>query len=95
MLQGKVAGLQVLNSSGAPGSAAEIRLRGVSSVNANQSPLFVVDGIIGGNYDPNDVESITVLKDAGATALYGSQANAGVIIVTPPKAPSKAKQNLK
>ncbi|WP_454801209.1 SusC/RagA family TonB-linked outer membrane protein [Mucilaginibacter phyllosphaerae] len=82
MLQGKVAGLQVVNSSGAPGSTAEIRLRGVSSVNANQSPLFVVDGIIGGNYDPNDVESITVLKDAGATALYGSQANAGVIIVT-------------
>ncbi|MGY4539165.1 TonB-linked SusC/RagA family outer membrane protein [Mucilaginibacter sp. UYNi724] len=82
MLQGKVAGLQVVNSSGAPGAVAEIRLRGVSSVNANQSPLFVVDGIIGGNYDPNDVESITVLKDAGATALYGSQANAGVIIVT-------------
>jgi TonB-dependent SusC/RagA subfamily outer membrane receptor len=82
MLQGKVAGLNVVNSSGAPGAAAEIRLRGVSSVNANQSPLFVVDGIIGGNYDPNDVESVTVLKDAGATALYGSQANAGVIIVT-------------
>ncbi|RYY37570.1 MAG: SusC/RagA family TonB-linked outer membrane protein [Sphingobacteriaceae bacterium] len=82
MLQGKVAGLQVVNSSGQPGSAPEIRLRGVSSVNASQSPLFVVDGIIGGNYDPNDVESITVLKDAGATALYGSQANAGVIIVT-------------
>jgi TonB-linked SusC/RagA family outer membrane protein len=82
MLQGKVAGLQVVNSSGAPGGVSEIRLRGVSSVNASQSPLFVVDGIIGGNYDPNDVESITVLKDAGATALYGSQANAGVIIVT-------------
>lgn len=82
MLQGKVAGLQVVNSSGAPGSAPEIRLRGVSSVNASQSPLIVVDGVIGGNYDPNDVESITVLKDAGATALYGSQANAGVIIVT-------------
>ncbi|AMR34413.1 SusC/RagA family TonB-linked outer membrane protein [Mucilaginibacter sp. PAMC 26640] len=82
MLQGKVAGLNVVNSSGAPGAVAEIRLRGVSSVNASQSPLFVVDGIIGGNYDPNDVESVTVLKDAGATALYGSQANAGVIIVT-------------
>lgn len=86
MLQGKVAGLQVVNSSGVPGTAAEIRLRGVSSVNANQTPLFVVDGIIGGNYDPNDVESITVLKDAGATAMYGSQANAGVIIVTTKKA---------
>jgi TonB-linked SusC/RagA family outer membrane protein len=86
MLQGKVAGLQVVNSSGVPGSSAEIRLRGVSSVNASQSPLFVVDGIIGGNYDPNDVESVTVLKDAGATAMYGSQANAGVIIVTTKKA---------
>jgi TonB-linked SusC/RagA family outer membrane protein len=88
MLQGKVAGLQVVNSSGAPGSSAEIRLRGVSSVNASQSPLFVVDGIIGGNYDPNDVESVTVLKDAGATAMYGSQANAGVIIITTKKAAS-------
>ncbi len=86
MLQGKVAGLQVVNSSGAPGAAAEIRLRGISSVNASQSPLVVVDGIIGGNYDPNDVETITVLKDAGATAMYGSQANAGVIIVTTKKA---------
>jgi TonB-linked SusC/RagA family outer membrane protein len=86
MLQGKVSGLQVVNSSGVPGSASEIRLRGVSSVNASQSPLFVVDGIIGGNYDPNDVESISVLKDAGATAIYGSQANGGVIIVTTKKA---------
>lgn len=86
MLQGKVAGLQVVNSSGVPGASAELRLRGVSSVNASQSPLFVVDGIIGGNYDPNDVESITVLKDAGATAMYGSQANAGVIIVITKKA---------
>ena len=86
MLQGKVAGLQVVNSSGVPGAAPEIRLRGISSVNATQSPLFVVDGIIGGNYDPNDVESVTVLKDAGATAMYGSQANAGVIIITTKKA---------
>ncbi len=86
MLQGKVSGLQVVNSSGAPGSSSEIRLRGVSSVNASQTPLVVVDGIIGGNYDPNDVENVTVLKDAGATAMYGSQANAGVIIVTTKKA---------
>lgn len=89
MLQGKVAGLQVVNSSGVPGAAAEIRLRGVSSVNASQSPLVVVDGIIGGNYDPNDVENVTVLKDAGATAMYGSQANAGVIIITTKKAKSQ------
>ncbi len=86
MLQGKVSGLQVISSSGAPGSTSEVRLRGVSSVNASQSPLYVVDGIIGGNYDPNDVENITVLKDAGATAIYGSQANGGVIIVTTKKA---------
>jgi TonB-linked SusC/RagA family outer membrane protein len=86
MLQGKVSGLQVVSSSGVPGASSEIRLRGVSSVNASQSPLFVVDGVIGGNYDPNDVESITVLKDAGATAIYGSQANGGVIIVTTKKA---------
>jgi len=82
MLQGKVAGLQVVNSSGAPGANAEIRLRGISSVNASQTPLYVVDGIIGGNFDPSDVESMTVLKDAAATAMYGSQANAGVIVVT-------------
>ncbi len=88
MLQGKVAGLQVVNSSGVPGAGAEIRLRGVSSINASQSPLYVVDGIIGGNFDPNDVESITVLKDAAATAMYGSQANAGVIVVTTKKAKS-------
>ena len=86
MLQGKVAGLQVINSSGVPGSSAEIRLRGVSSVNASQSPLYVVDGIIGGDFDPNDVENITVLKDAAATAMYGSQANAGVIVVTTKRA---------
>jgi TonB-linked SusC/RagA family outer membrane protein len=82
LLQGKVAGLQVVVSSGAPGSSAEIRLRGISSVNANQSPLVVVDGIIGGNYDPNDVENVTVLKDAAATSMYGSQANSGVIVIT-------------
>lgn len=86
MLQGKVSGLQVVNSSGVPGASAELRLRGISSINASQTPLYVVDGIIGGNFDPNDVESITVLKDASATAMYGSQANAGVIVVTTKKA---------
>ena len=86
MLQGKVAGLQVVNSSGVPGANAEIRLRGVSSINASQSPLYVVDGIIGGNFDPNDIQNITVLKDAAATAMYGSQANAGVILVTTKRA---------
>jgi TonB-linked SusC/RagA family outer membrane protein len=82
MLQGKVAGVQVSTASGAPGTPAEIRIRGNSSINADRGPLIVVDGIVGGTYNPNDVESITVLKDAGAIALYGSRANSGVIVVT-------------
>jgi TonB-dependent SusC/RagA subfamily outer membrane receptor len=87
MLQGKVAGIQVINGSGSPGAIPDIRIRGSSSFSApNQGPLYVVDGIIGGNFDPNDVETITVMKDAGATALYGSQANGGVIVVTTRKA---------
>ncbi|MBQ6074256.1 MAG: SusC/RagA family TonB-linked outer membrane protein [Bacteroidales bacterium] len=86
MLQGKVAGVSVINSSGLPGSSASIRIRGTSSLNAPQEPLYVVDGIIGGSYDPNDVESVTVLKDAGSTGMYGAQANGGVIVVTTKKA---------
>jgi len=86
MLQGKVSGIQVINSSGAPGSSSEIRIRGISSMSAPQGPLYVVDGIIGGTFDPNDVETITVLKDAGATGMYGSQANGGVVVVTTKKA---------
>jgi TonB-linked SusC/RagA family outer membrane protein len=81
-LQGKVPGLQVINSSGDPGSAPELRIRGTASLSAPQGPLTVVDGIIGGSYDARDVESVTVLRDAGATGMYGSQANGGVIIVT-------------
>ena len=88
MLQGKVAGVSVINSSGLPGSSASIRIRGTSSLNAPQEPLYVVDGIIGGSYDPNDVESVTVLKDAGSTGMYGAQANGGVIVVTTKKAKS-------
>lgn len=89
MLQGKVAGVSVIKSSGAPGAQPSIRIRGISSMNAPQDPLYVVDGIIGGSYDPNDVESLTVLKDAGATGMYGAQANGGVIIVTTKKAKSQ------
>jgi TonB-linked SusC/RagA family outer membrane protein len=89
MLQGKVAGVQVTTATGAPGAAAEIRIRGNSSVNADRGPLIVVDGIIGGSYNPNDIESITVLKDAGAIALYGSRANSGVVIVTTKKGTSE------
>ena len=86
MLQGKVSGIQVINSSGAPGSSSEIRVRGISSFSAPQGPLYVVDGIIGGTFDPNDVETITILKDAGATGMYGSQANGGVVVVTTKRA---------
>ena len=83
MLQGKVSGVQVVNSSGQPGASASIRIRGVSTIKpGSQGPLYVVDGIMGGSYDPNDVASVTVLKDAGATGLYGASANQGVIIVT-------------
>lgn len=82
MLQGKVAGVSVVNSSGQPGSTTSVRVRGTSSMNAPQEPLYVVDGIIGGSYDPNDVETVTVLKDAGSTGMYGAQANGGVIVIT-------------
>ncbi len=81
-LQGKVAGVQVTNATGAPGAAAEIRIRGNSSITADRGPLIVVDGIIGGTYNPNDVSNITILKDAAAIALYGSRGASGVIIVT-------------
>lgn len=81
MLQGKVAGLLVNSPSGAPGVAAEMRIRGINSINVDRPPLIVVDGIIGGNYVPNDVESISVLKDAAAIGLYGASGSGGVIIV--------------
>jgi len=82
MLEGKVAGVSVSNATGQPGSAAEIRIRGTGSITAAADPLYVVDGIPGGSFNPNDVQTITVLKDAGATALYGSAASGGVIVVT-------------
>ena len=86
MLQGKVAGVMISNSSGQPGSAAAIQIRGTGSITAAPDPLFVVDGIPGGSFNPNDIETLTVLKDAGATALYGSAAAGGVIVVTTKKA---------
>ncbi|MBN8577237.1 MAG: SusC/RagA family TonB-linked outer membrane protein [Cytophagales bacterium] len=88
-LQGKVAGVQVTSSTGAPGAPSEIRIRGNSSIGGDNGPLYVVDGIVGGAFNPNDVESITVLKDAGAVALYGSRANQGVIVVTTKKGKSE------
>ena len=82
MLQGKVAGLMVSNASGQPGSTSELRIRGTGSIAAEAKPLFVVDGIPGGSYNPNDIETVTVLKDAGATAIYGADGAGGVIVIT-------------
>ena len=88
LLQGKVAGLTIYNRGGNPNSGSVIRLRGLSTIGANSSPLVVVDGVIGaslGNVDPSDIESINVLKDASAAAIYGSRGSSGVILVTTKK----------
>ncbi|MEN7550107.1 TonB-dependent receptor [Rapidithrix thailandica] len=82
MLQGKTAGVFITNPSGEPGETSDIRVRGTGSISAGASPLYVVDGVIGGTFDPRDVESVTVLKDAGATGLYGARAANGVVVVT-------------
>ena len=85
-LEGQVAGLQAVSSSGQPGSVASVRIRGIGSVSASSDPLYVIDGIpFDGNINtisPNDIESISVLKDASASALYGSRGANGVILVT-------------
>lgn len=99
MIQGKVAGVQITNGGGAPGEGSTIRIRQGSSLNANNDPLFVIDGVAvaqdntGGRnplatINPNDIESITVLKDASATAIYGSRASNGVVIITTKKGKS-------
>jgi TonB-linked SusC/RagA family outer membrane protein len=97
LLVGKIAGVQVTTNSGAPGANATIRIRGGSSLSASNDPLIVIDGfpvdnkVIGGasnalaSINPNDIESFTVLKDASATAIYGSRASNGVIIITTKK----------
>ncbi len=85
MLQGRVTGVSVVNSSGTPGTDPNIIVRGVSSISGSSSPLYVVDGIPAEKYpaiNAADIESLEVLKDASATAIYGSRANAGVIIIT-------------
>lgn len=82
MLQGKVSGVFVGNGSGQPGEKPTIRIRGNGTVTAGADPLYVVDGIIGGIPNPNDVESVTVLKDAAATTLYGARASNGVVVIT-------------
>lgn len=85
-MEGKIAGVQVITNSGQPGNAAEIRIRGIGSLNASQQPLYVLDGVpYNGDIsaiDPRDIESFTVLKDASAAALYGSRASNGVVVIT-------------
>lgn len=85
LLQGRVAGLSVLGSSGAAGASATLRVRGVNSIKADGGPLIVVDGFPGGNLSsvsPSDIKSIEILKDASSTAIYGSRGANGVILVT-------------
>lgn len=84
-LQGRAAGVLVLNTDGAPGGNTTIRVRGMNSINGGNNALIVIDGLQGGNLNslnPNDIENIEVLKDASATAIYGSQGANGVILVT-------------
>lgn len=86
-LQGKVAGVKITEVSGEPGVAANIRIRGTNSINSSNDPLFVVDGIIGMSgavvsMNPNVIQSIEVLKDASATAIYGARGANGVVIIT-------------
>jgi len=88
LIQGKVAGLNITRSGSNPNSGVSVQLRGVVTVTGSSSPLFVIDNIPGGNPDllqQDDIESIDVLKDGSAAAIYGSSANAGVILITTKK----------
>ncbi len=98
LVNGKIAGVQIVNGGGSPTSSSTIRIRGGASLNASNDPLVVLDGVpmeVGGSVsgsgnflsliNPNDIESITVLKDASSTAIYGSRASNGVIIITTKK----------
>ena len=97
MLAGKVAGVNIISNDGAPGTGAQIRIRGGSSLNASNDPLIVIDGLAMDNegvkglsnplsmINPQDIESFNVLKDASATAIYGSRGSNGVIIITTKK----------
>jgi iron complex outermembrane receptor protein len=101
LIIGKVAGVQITTVGGAPGSGSRIRIRGGSSLNASNDPLIVIDGIPVDNFkmggsanplnmiNPNDIESMDILKDASATAIYGSRASNGVILITTKKGTKK------
>ncbi|WP_443944683.1 SusC/RagA family TonB-linked outer membrane protein [Pedobacter sp. AW1-32] len=102
LIQGKVAGVNITSNSGQPGVGSTIRIRGGASLNASNDPLIVIDGVpFSGNtinnapsplslINPNDIETFTVLKDANATAIYGSRASNGVILITTKKGSSGA-----
>lgn len=106
MLVGKIAGVDVQTGGGQPGTGAQIRIRGGASLNASNDPLYVIDGLAIDNntnkgmsnvlamINPNDIESFTVLKDASATAIYGSRASNGVIIITTKKGRSGQKPSV-
>ena len=106
MMQGKIAGVNVTSASGTPGAGATIRIRGGSSLNASNDPLIVIDGLAMDNngvkglsnplsmVNPSDIESFTVLKDASATAIYGSRGSNGVIIITTKKGRSGSKPSI-
>src|SRR5690606_32109935 len=82
-LQGRVAGVQII-SNGAPGGSPTVRLRGIGSFEGNSAPLYVVDGMFFDNIDflnPNDIQTISVLKDASASAIYGVRAGNGVVLI--------------
>lgn len=88
-LQGRAAGVQVTQNTGAPGEGVSVRIRGAGSINSSNNPLYIVDGIATADalkiLSPGDIESITVLKDASAAAIYGSRANNGVVLITTKK----------
>ena len=106
MMTGKIAGVNVISKGGAPGEGATIRIRGGSSLTAENDPLIVIDGLAMDNkgvkglanplsmVNPNDIESFTVLKDASATAIYGSRASNGVIIITTKKGQAGARPTI-
>ena len=88
LLQGKVSGLNISKAGGDPNGEFSIRLRGISTLGANTTPLIVIDGLVGGSLqsvDPNDIQSIDVLKDGGAAAIYGTRGSSGVILITTKK----------
>ncbi|WP_412984038.1 SusC/RagA family TonB-linked outer membrane protein [Pontimicrobium sp. IMCC45349] len=84
MLQGVAPGVQVVGGNGKPGQTAFVRVRGIGSINASSAPLYIIDGVVAPNMNsvnPNDIESLSVLKDAATASLYGSRAANGVVVI--------------